>query len=198
MTNLVERLRSTGALPICPYDKRSPEYYTTPNDKPCKFCGGLPEGPDKCTGGDMRIMAEAADEIERLRALTSPQLHQHGGGVEEARAEQWRLRREAEGSRDAAYAAADSLRMERDAMKAALEKIASPTQTTDLLWWQTEARAALAQQPPSVQEPVKWLIETEDGAFVDLVSTRPNEDAASYYSNKITPLYAAPTVGGKE
>lgn len=90
---LVARLRSNGALPICPFDKRSPEYWTTPNDKPCKFCGGLPEGPDKCTGADMRIMAEAADRIERLEK--------------------------------------------------ALERISSPTQTTDLLWWQIEARAAL-------------------------------------------------------
>lgn len=63
---LVERLRSNGALPICPFEKRSPEYWTTPNDKPCKFCGGLPEGPDKCTGADMRIMGEAADRIEQL------------------------------------------------------------------------------------------------------------------------------------
>ena len=65
-SNLIERLRSNGALPICPFEKRSPEYWTTPNDKPCKFCGGLPEGPDKCTGADMRIMGEAADRIEKL------------------------------------------------------------------------------------------------------------------------------------
>lgn len=30
-------------------------------------------------------------------------------------------------------------------MRSALEKIASPTQTTDLLWWQIEAREALAK-----------------------------------------------------
>ena len=70
---LIERLRSNAELPICPFDKRSPEYYTTPNDKPCKFCGGEPEGPDKCTGADMRIMSEAADAIatkdERIAEL---------------------------------------------------------------------------------------------------------------------------------
>ena len=63
MSDLIERLRSNGALAVCPFDKRSPDYYTTPNDKPCKFCGGLPEGPDKCTGADLRIMSEAADAI---------------------------------------------------------------------------------------------------------------------------------------
>lgn len=73
MSDLVERLRSSAPLPLCPFEKRSPEYWTTPNDKPCKFCGGLPEGPDKCTGADMRIMLEAADEIERLRALSATQ-----------------------------------------------------------------------------------------------------------------------------
>jgi len=66
MRDLIERLRSNGALPICPFDKRSPEYWTTPNDKPCKFCGGEPEGPDKCTGADTRVMAQAADRIEAL------------------------------------------------------------------------------------------------------------------------------------
>lgn len=44
--------------------------------------------------------------------------------LEKARAEQWRLRREAEGSRDAARAAADSLRIERDALRAAIEPFA--------------------------------------------------------------------------
>jgi hypothetical protein len=67
MSDIVERLRSSQPLPICPYDLKSPEYWTTPDDTPCKFCGGLPDGPDKCTGADTRIMGEAADEIERLR-----------------------------------------------------------------------------------------------------------------------------------
>lgn len=87
---LVERLRSNAALPICPFERRSPEYYTTPNDQPCKFCGGLPEGPDKCTGADMRIMLEAADEIERLRALSVS--GPSGGGVEEQQPVAWQPR----------------------------------------------------------------------------------------------------------
>lgn len=69
MSDIVERLRSSAPLPLCPFEERSPEYYTTPNDKPCKFCGGLPDGPDKCTGADMRIMLEAADAIDKQRAL---------------------------------------------------------------------------------------------------------------------------------
>lgn len=71
MSDIVERLRSSQPLPICPFDKKSPDYYTTPNDKPCKFCGGEPEGPDRCTGADTRIMGEAASEITRLRQLLS-------------------------------------------------------------------------------------------------------------------------------
>ncbi len=71
MTDIVERLRSNQPLPICPFDRKSPDYYTTPNDKPCKFCGGEPEGPDRCTGADTRIMGEAADIIDRLRQLLS-------------------------------------------------------------------------------------------------------------------------------
>lgn len=71
MSDIVERLRSSQPLPICPFDKKSPDYYTTPNDKPCKFCGGEPEGPDRCTGADTRIMGEAADIIDRLRQLLS-------------------------------------------------------------------------------------------------------------------------------
>lgn len=63
MSDLIERLRSSQTLPLCPFERKSPEYFTTPNDQPCKFCGGLPEGPDKCTGADMRIMGEAADAL---------------------------------------------------------------------------------------------------------------------------------------
>lgn len=44
--------------------------------------------------------------------------------TEKERAEQWRLRRDAEGSRDAARAAADSLRMDRDQLRVALEPFA--------------------------------------------------------------------------
>lgn len=73
MADIVERLRANQTLNVCPFDKLSPEYYATPNDKPCKFCGGEPEGPDKCTGADLRIMGEAADEITSLRTRISDQ-----------------------------------------------------------------------------------------------------------------------------
>lgn len=63
-TTLAQRLRAQGTLSVCPYDRRSPDYRTAPNDKPCPVCGGEPEGPDKCTGADLRVMAEAADRIE--------------------------------------------------------------------------------------------------------------------------------------
>jgi hypothetical protein len=71
MTDIVERLRSSEPLPACPYDRLSPHYRTAPTDKPCAVCGGLnePDAPDLCRGADTRIMGEAANEIERLRAL---------------------------------------------------------------------------------------------------------------------------------
>lgn len=43
------------------------QWRTAPNDKPCPMCGGEPEGPDKCTGADLRVMGKAADELEALR-----------------------------------------------------------------------------------------------------------------------------------
>ncbi|HEY9219570.1 MAG TPA: hypothetical protein VIO94_16095 [Phenylobacterium sp.] len=72
---LVERLRSSARMQMCPYDRRSPEYLTTPDDEPCKFCGQLndPDAPDVCTGADMRILIEAADALaskdEEIRDL---------------------------------------------------------------------------------------------------------------------------------
>jgi hypothetical protein len=73
MSDLVARLRSNAVLRVCPYDPKSPEYLTTPDDDPCKFCGqeNTTEGPDKCTGADMSILKEAANEIERLSALVA-------------------------------------------------------------------------------------------------------------------------------
>lgn len=63
---LTARLRST--LPVCPYDPKSPDYYTAPDDKPCYVCGQ--ENDDKapivCRGCDTRCMAEAATELETL------------------------------------------------------------------------------------------------------------------------------------
>ena len=72
--SLSERLRSKEPGVICPYDRRSPDYWTTPDDAPCPICGGT-EAEDKCRGIDLSIMDEAATtidnqaaEIERLRA----------------------------------------------------------------------------------------------------------------------------------
>jgi hypothetical protein len=70
MADLVARLRSNEPLPVCPFDRLSPHYWTMPDDKPCPICGqeNTLEGPDKCRGADTRVMREAADEIEKLRA----------------------------------------------------------------------------------------------------------------------------------
>lgn len=82
---LVEEARAvlpklTGTLPVCPFDSRSPDYWTTPDDKPCHVCGGT-EAMDKCRGADLRCLDEAADVITRLanalearaaRALSGP------------------------------------------------------------------------------------------------------------------------------
>lgn len=69
-SDLVVRLRSSEPLPFCPYDSRSPDYWTAPDDKPCKVCGGLNDSnaPDLCRGADTRLFREAADEIETLRS----------------------------------------------------------------------------------------------------------------------------------
>lgn len=70
MTDIVERLLSSEPLPVCPFDRLSPHYLTMPDDKPCPICGqeNTLDGPDKCRGADTRIMKEAANEIDRLRA----------------------------------------------------------------------------------------------------------------------------------
>lgn len=66
--SLIERLRSTAQLPVCPFDRRSPDYYTAgENNAPCTVCGGTEE-VDKCRGADTRIMEEAAARIETLEA----------------------------------------------------------------------------------------------------------------------------------
>ena len=59
---LIERLEANEPLPICPYDRRSPEYWTTNDTDPCKFCGTKNEegAPDLCRGADTRLFAEAA------------------------------------------------------------------------------------------------------------------------------------------
>jgi len=62
---LLERLRST--LPVCPFDRRSPDYHRTSPEKPCHVCGGTEE-VDRCRGADTRCMSEAADLIEAQAA----------------------------------------------------------------------------------------------------------------------------------
>jgi hypothetical protein len=68
---LVKRLLSNEPLPICPFDRRSPEYFTTREDEPCKFCGqeNTAEGSDKCRGADTRLLKEAADALTALSAM---------------------------------------------------------------------------------------------------------------------------------
>ena len=79
---ICERLRANEPLPICPFDKRSPDYLTVANDKPCPFCGTTEDGPDKCRGADTHLFPQAADliqqqlaEIERLSALVEESLY---------------------------------------------------------------------------------------------------------------------------
>lgn len=69
---LVARLRSD--LPVCPYDRRSPDYWTTPNDKPCVVCGGEPEGPDKCRGLCASDLGDSA-----TGCCSAQQIWQEGG-----------------------------------------------------------------------------------------------------------------------
>ena len=65
---LIERLEANDPLPICPYDRRSPEYWTTNDTDPCKFCGTKNEegAPDLCRGADTRLFAEAAAALRDL------------------------------------------------------------------------------------------------------------------------------------
>lgn len=94
-----------------------------------------PPAPEDRSGGislRKRIMIAifdpgATEGFKGDRDLTTWQTDAVMKVVDEAeadRAEQWRLRRDAEGSRDAAQAAADSLRIERDALRKALEPFA--------------------------------------------------------------------------
>ena len=68
-------------------------------------------------------MTKIENTPSQARETAAPQPNPSKVDAEEARAEQWRLRRDAEGSRDAARAAADSLRIERDALRAVLADI---------------------------------------------------------------------------
>lgn len=74
LLDLAERVEAglrASTLPVCPYDRRSPDYWTTPDDKPCVVCGTLndPDAPNLCRGADLRIMDEAADLISSMSAL---------------------------------------------------------------------------------------------------------------------------------
>lgn len=60
---------------------------------------------------------------------------------------------------------------EIERMRAALVKIACPTQTRDLLWWQDEARRALGQEPDAIDgllneaaDELAWLHRVHMGA----------------------------------
>jgi hypothetical protein len=66
---MVERLRSNEPLPVCPYDPKSPDYFSTDDDAPCVICGteNDPNAPNKCRGADTRVMAEAADMLTALQ-----------------------------------------------------------------------------------------------------------------------------------
>lgn len=63
---LCEKLEAKKGMTVCPFDPRSPDYLTTPNDEPCKFCGGVDDGPDLCKGVDLRVMDQAAQAIRTL------------------------------------------------------------------------------------------------------------------------------------
>lgn len=70
MDELIARLERNEPLPICPFDRRSPVYWTTPDDKPCPFCGqeNTADGPDKCRGADTRLFGEAAAALRSVDA----------------------------------------------------------------------------------------------------------------------------------
>lgn len=90
----------------------------------------------------------------------------------------------------------DELTEENTKLKAALERISSPTQTTDLLWWQVEARAALAAEPQNKSTTsdnvLAWMRRQEDGSIVATGIPR----VAEIWRDQgcvVTPLYEHPT-----
>lgn len=67
MSDLIARLKKP--LPVCPFDRRSPHYFTEhQNGEPCFVCGTTQTSVDMCRMADTSIMDEAAAEIERLLA----------------------------------------------------------------------------------------------------------------------------------
>jgi hypothetical protein len=127
MADIVERLRTNQPLPICPFDQKSPEYWTTPDNEPCKFCGGLPDGPDKCTGADTRILGEAADLIESIRSR-----------AEKAEAELLTMTRKFNG----AVGLKEQQRMRAEYAEATCEKLATAMEPFEKI-----ATAILAEAP---------------------------------------------------
>lgn len=68
---MIAELRSNSTLAVCPFDKRSPDYWTAGEDgKPCTMCGAAEaiEDCNKCTGADLRLMVRAADALTALSA----------------------------------------------------------------------------------------------------------------------------------
>lgn len=76
-SDLVERLRDSSKLQLCPFDRRAPKNDLMPDD-PCPICGtlGTDNAEDRCTGADTSCFSEAADEIERLRETFKQYLYE--------------------------------------------------------------------------------------------------------------------------
>jgi len=92
--------------------------------------------------GDYDLCAEAAAAL----AASDTRIAE----LEEARAEQWRMRREAEGSRDACKAACDTMRIERDEAR---DRLATTRSALD------EARGALKETKATLTDLDARLIE---------------------------------------
>ncbi len=116
MSDVVEKLLKR--LPVCPYDRRSPDYFTAPNDKPCVVCGGINEAgsPDLCRGADTRVMDEAAAEITDLRDKLASAIKERDSICEKAVEKTFAL--------DAAEARAAEAEAESDRLRLALEPFA--------------------------------------------------------------------------
>ena len=78
-------------------------------------------------------------------------------------------------------------KQERAAMQQALEALEqdNPAGRTATI---TAIRAALAQQPEPAQEPVAWMVYTEDGKYV-CVTDNPNDLVGAY---RALPIYTTP------
>lgn len=150
---LVAELRSNSTLAVCPFDRRSPDYWTAGDDgKPCTMCGATEaiEDCNKCTGADLRIMVRAADALTalsaQLAAVTKEALTNHEMYTTEF------LR---------ALAAEAGAGRLREAIRWALgegnsdfgDKIPEPRagRPFPLYWWRTELRERAALKEPDAQ-----------------------------------------------